>query len=439
MTVPISAVDVFLCSAVDQLALIVADKALRIPPRVGASGLDLNKNQPVLAPDDQVYLRFLPAVISRYNIKPFFGEEFCSEIFANGPGFNFIGHPNVIPLISEFTTMSSTKKYIEGFTRQLADALKIAGTIDLVRPGSDIRNVVITGMGGSGISANLVESLTFGRIPIPITVCKSYNIPQFVNPHTLFIACSYSGNTEETIAALNKALLKRAQCIAIASGGKLLDIAREYNLFYIQLPGGSASPRAMLGYNMIALMSLLYHTNLIGAAFIKETENAIEFLNRGVKGIESEAELIAKKLKGKLPVIYCDSRLYAMALRFQQQLNENSKHIAHVNTFPEMNHNELVGWKFPENLMPMLQVIYLYSDHDHERVEKRMEICREIFEKKSNPIIDVIGEGASLLEQYYYLIHLTDWISFYLAKENGIEPDPIESIKYLKTELDKLK
>lgn len=335
--------------------------------------------------------------------------------------------------------MSSTKKYIEGFTRQLADALKIAGTIDLVRPGSDIRNVVITGMGGSGISANLVESLTFGRIPIPITVCKSYNIPQFVSPHTLFVACSYSGNTEETIAALNKALLKRAQCIAISSGGRLLDIAREYNLFYVQLPGGSASPRAMLGYNMIALMSVLYHTNLIGAAFIKETENAIEFLDRGMKGIESEAELIAKKLKGKLPVIYCDSRLHAMALRFQQQLNENAKHIAHVNTFPEMNHNELVGWKFPENLMPMLQVIYLYSDHDHERVEKRMEICREIFEKKSNPIIDVVGEGASLLEQYYYLIHLTDWISYYLAKENGVEPDPIESIDFLKSELSKFK
>jgi len=234
-------------------------------------------------------------------------------------------------------------------------------------------------------------------------------------------------------------LLKRAQCIAISSGGRLLDIAREYNLFYVQLPGGSASPRAMLGYNMIALMSVLYHTNLIGAAFIKETENAIEFLDRGMKGIESEAELIAKKLKGKLPVIYCDSRLHAMALRFQQQLNENAKHIAHVNTFPEMNHNELVGWKFPENLMPMLQVIYLYSDHDHERVEKRMEICREIFEKKSNPIIDVVGEGASLLEQYYYLIHLTDWISYYLAKENGVEPDPIESIDFLKSELSKFK
>lgn len=335
--------------------------------------------------------------------------------------------------------MSTTKKYIEGFTRQLADALKIGEGLDLVRPGSDIRNIVIAGMGGSGIGANLVDSLTFGRIPIPMTVVKSYNIPQFVSPHTLFVASSYSGNTEETIAALNKALLKRAHCIVIASGGKILDIAREYNLFYIQVPPGSDSPRAMLGYNMIALLALLYHTNLIGSAYIKETENAIEFLNRGEKGIQSEAELIAKKLKGKLPVIYCDQRLHAMALRFQQQLNENSKQFAHVNTFPEMNHNELVGWRFPEPLMPLLQPIYMYSDHDHERVEKRMEICRDMLEKKSNPIIDIIGEGASLLEQYYYLIHLTDWISFYLAKENGVDADTIEPILYLKAELDKIK
>lgn len=333
--------------------------------------------------------------------------------------------------------MSVTKKSIEGFTRQLGDALKIGQSLDLVRPGSDIRNIVIAGMGGSGISANLVESLTWGRIPIPITVCKSYTIPQFVSPHTLFIASSYSGNTEETIAALNKALLKRAHCIVIASGGKILEIAREYNLFYIQLPLGWSSPRAMLGYNMISLLSLLYHTNLIGAAFIKETENAMEYLDRSEKAIQTEAEIIARKLRGKLPVIYCDQRLHAMAVRFQQQLNENAKQFAHVNTFPEMNHNELTGWNFPENLLPMLQVIYLYSDHDHERVEKRMDICRDVFEKKSNSIIDIVGEGASLLEQYYYLIHLTDWISFYLAKENGVEPDPIAIVDYLKAELDK--
>jgi glucose/mannose-6-phosphate isomerase len=128
-----------------------------------------------------------------------------------------------------------------------------------------------------------------------------------------------------------------------------------------------------------------------------------------------------------------------MAMRFQQQLNENAKQLAHVNIFPEMNHNELTGWQFPESLLPMLQVIYLYSDHDHERVEKRMEICRDIFEKRSNSIIDIIGEGASLLEQYYYLIHLTDWISYYLAKENNIAPDPVAPLNFLKEELDKVK
>ncbi|MEJ0054515.1 MAG: SIS domain-containing protein [Bacteroidota bacterium] len=124
-----------------------------------------------------------------------------------------------------------------------------------------------------------------------------------------------------------------------------------------------------------------------------------------------------------------------MATRFQQQLNENAKQIAHVNTFPEMNHNELAGWLFPENILQHTQVIYLYSDHDHERVEKRREICRTIFEKRSGPIIDIVAEGASLLEQYYYLIHLTDWISYYLAKENQIDPDPVEVVDFLKGEL----
>ena len=329
------------------------------------------------------------------------------------------------------------KNLIEGFTKQLVDALRIGQAVDLVRPGSDIRNILITGMGGSGIGANIVESLTFGRVPIPITVCKGYNIPQFVSPHTLFIACSYSGNTEETLSAIQKGMLKRAHIICISSGGKMLEVAKEYNLFYIQFPPGKGSTRGQLGYMMISLLYSLYHTNLIGAAFIKETENAIEYIDRGEKAIQVQADLIAKKMKGKLPIIYCDGRLQAIAIRFQNQINENAKQMAHVNTFPEMNHNEINGWRFPENVLQQCQVIYLYSDHDHERVEKRMEICRPLFEGQSNPIIDIVAEGASLLEQYFYLIHLIDWISFFLAKENGVDPNSLEAVDFLKEELAK--
>ena len=128
---------------------------------------------------------------------------------------------------------------------------------------------------------NISASIPQLRDAIAELQAKGYNIPQFVSPHTLFIACSYSGNTEETLSAIQKAMLKRSHIICITSGGKMLELAKEYNFLYIKLPDGYTSPRAMIGYMVVSLLYVLYHTNLIGAAFIKETENAIEYLDRG--------------------------------------------------------------------------------------------------------------------------------------------------------------
>jgi glucose/mannose-6-phosphate isomerase len=331
------------------------------------------------------------------------------------------------------------QKLIEGFTLQLANALKIGSNFEMERPGRDIRNIMLAGMGGSGIGANLIESLTFDRIPFPISICKGYEIPRFVDPHTLFIASSYSGNTEEVLEAVGKARLKRANIIVITSGGKLMEIAQENNYPAFIIPPGSDSPRANIGYMMLGLLFVFYQAGLIGAAFIKETENAIDYLNRGEKAIQTEAEILARRFKGKFPIIYSGTRMAAMATRFQQQLNENSKQLAHVNTFPEMNHNEIVGWQLPESLLHLIQVICIYSDYDHERIEKRMEICWDIFEKKSGTPIDIVAQGASLLEEYFYLIHLTDWITFYLAKENRVDVKAIDNINFLKNELSKIK
>ncbi|EMR04171.1 bifunctional phosphoglucose/phosphomannose isomerase [Cesiribacter andamanensis] len=335
--------------------------------------------------------------------------------------------------------MDKMKKLIEDFSNQLRDALRIGKEASIQPPAREIRNVVVAGMGGSGIGGSLLASLVQDQLRVPLLVCKTYDIPAFVNEHTLFIASSFSGDTEETLSALEQALQAGAQCVAITSGGAIGSLARRRELEVISIPGESKSPRANIGYSLVQLLFMLQYKGLIGGGFAEEVERLAHGLDQEEESLRLRAEKLANSMKGYLPVIYADSRLYPLAVRIQQQLNENGKHLCHVHELPEMNHNELVGWEHPEQVLTDCKVYFLLSSYDHPRVRERFRISREILAKKAANVSTIEASGQSLLEQCLYLIHFTDWISYFLAKANDKDPFPVQAIDYLKSELEKVK
>jgi glucose/mannose-6-phosphate isomerase len=326
---------------------------------------------------------------------------------------------------------------VEGFRAQVRHAVELGEKIELKAPQSEIRNVVVAGLGGSGIGANLVQSIVMPELKVPFSVYKCYDVPAFVNQHTLFIASSFSGNTEETLTAIEKAMAAGAQIVCITSGGTLMDIAREKGYSYAPIPGESKSPRACLGYSFVQLLYVLHKLGLISDRFKSEINAGSELLDKEFDAIQQEARSLAESMEGRLPILYADSAFEPLAVRAQQQINENSKQLCHVNIFPEMNHNELVGWVFPVNTYKNSVVLLLESSLNHERVKARMRLCKPIFEEKAGEVISVEVKGKSFLEQSLYLITLFDWVSIYLAERNNIDPKPVKIIDYLKSELAK--
>ncbi|MDX5419487.1 MAG: bifunctional phosphoglucose/phosphomannose isomerase [Hymenobacteraceae bacterium] len=329
------------------------------------------------------------------------------------------------------------KKLVEGFIEQLRHAIEIGENASVTFSGPKYKNVVIAGMGGSGIGANLVQSYVADKLSVPVVVNKGYTIPAFVGPDTLFIASSFSGNTEETLSGVRAAMENDASIGFVTSGGEILRIAQENNMPHIVIPGESKQPRACLGYSLVQMLYLLYYAGLLDDTFKTELRQSITLLEEQIGSIKVQASALANAFHGRLPILYAGNTFEPVAVRFQQQINENSKQLAHVNTFPEMNHNEIVGWLHPESLYEQLAVLLIKTSYDHPRVRLRMDLCKTIFEGKVKDVLEVEAVGATFLEQAFYLIHLFDWVSVYLAELNGADPNTIDNINYLKGELSK--
>jgi glucose/mannose-6-phosphate isomerase len=322
------------------------------------------------------------------------------------------------------------KQLIENFPEQLREALDIANAAKL-SPKNDIRNIIVTGLGGSGIGGTILAELVSDHCTVPITINKDYFLPNFTSGNTLVIISSYSGNTEETLEAMQQALNKKAQIVCVTSGGKVEELARQNNLDVIKIPGGNP-PRSCIGYSLVQLIKVFVEYGFAPASLLNDVKNSIALLEKESAHITSEAKNIAKVLLNKIPVIYSLGSCEGVSVRFRQQINENSKMLCWHHVFPEMNHNELVGWTTKNDA---IAVITFKTSFDYKRTQKRYEVCKTVFEKYAASVNEITAKGNSKAEQFVYLINIGDWISLYLAELKGIDPVEVKVIDHLKKEL----
>ena len=331
-------------------------------------------------------------------------------------------------------------------------------------------NIVFTGLGGSAIGADLVRSYLSGGKGMPIFVNRDYSLPDFVGRDTLVFACSYSGNTEETLSAYKEAGRRKSRRIAISSGGRLARLADEDHVPLVKMPANaSMPPRAALGYSFFIPLLLLAKMHLIpspqAAALqtirglkklrderigpeIKTPNNpakqlaeriygeAVRWSTARGSGSTGQRPVLAKGRYGNFPIIYgAAHHIDAVVTRWRTQFAENAKWLSSSHLFPEMNHNEIVGWENPHEIVKGFLVIVLRDKADHPRVKRRMDVTRSIINKVAKDVIEVSSTGSSLLSRIFSLIYIGDMVSFYLAILNGVDPTPIKRIDYLKAKL----
>ncbi len=302
-----------------------------------------------------------------------------------------------------------------------------------------VDSIVFSGMGGSALAAQL--SQTWPGYKVPFEIVRGYEIPEYVSERTLFIAASYSGNTEETLSSLAAAQLKKAHIICVSAGGKIKEIAEKDDLTHVALPG-DLQPRFAVFYALKALVTILEQCGLVSTSNTeKELHQTAIFLQSHVGKwgpevitTENQAKQIAKQLMGKTPIVYAGRKLFPAAYKWKINFNENAKNTAWCSQLPEFNHNEFLGWTSHPIEKPF-GVIDLISQFEHPRVLKRFEVTDRLLSGKRPKAIRVEACGETLLEQLLWTVALGDMVSIYLALLNGVNPTPVDLIEKFKTEL----
>jgi len=312
---------------------------------------------------------------------------------------------------------------------QLQEGLLIGRATKI--PEGEFRHVVFAGMGGSSIAASLIKE--YVREEVSIDIIQDYEVPNgMLTDGTLFVAFSYSGNTEETIRALQQVhLLQRIPIVVVAHGGELEQIAKDCSFPFYRLPQ-TEHPRCGIGSGLGVLLGIMEQTGLIPDQE-SIVANTVLFMENSIKGFEEEAKLLAKKLENRVPIFYASTQMQAQARLFKIHMNENAKVQSFYGAFPEVNHNEMVGYT---KMIMKPVIVYLRSKYDIARIQERMDVMRELLTEECDiPFVELHVEGNSWLEEIYYTLVQAYFSSYYLAEHYGVDPKPLKLVDTFKTRL----
>ena len=326
------------------------------------------------------------------------------------------------------------KNLIEAFAQNIIDATADAKRTTFKKPRHEIKNIVICGLGGSGIGAKIVCNWLLDELKLPVLVSNEYALPAYANQHTLVIGTSYSGNTEETMMALQEAQALGCHIIGICSGGQLAAFCAQYSHSCCLVPTGKP-PRAALAFSLVHLLNLFAELALCSPKHLNSMLAATATLTSDLETIQGRAKELAAFLLGKVGVYYAETKYEGIIVRARQQFNENAKYLGWHHTLPEMNHNELVGWSGGD---ARFAPVFFSSGDLHPNNQKRLEITMAAIAQKCGEIFVLETKGATFIERSIYYIHLVDWASYYLSELNGADIMDMEIVDYLKGELAKL-
>jgi len=320
------------------------------------------------------------------------------------------------------------RKVILEYPQQIHWGQKFAGKITSPSEKTSYNNLIVCGMGGSALPAEILADYLFfeEKSSLPIHICRDYQLPPYANKKSLIFISSYSGNTEETISCFHEALKRKLPIVAFAAGGKVEQLAKKNHVplvkYKINFP--NFQPRYAAGYGVVAMLEVLTKYGILA------TMPRIPKIDSREKEIPGED--LAKKIKGTLPIFYASNRFRAVAQNWKIKVNENAKTPAFWNVFPELNHNEMVGMTLPQ--CPM-SVIFLSAEDENPAIQKRIAITEKLFQVKGLATEKVSLEGKNYWEKVFNSLVLGDWVSYYLALEYEQDPTPVIMVEDFKKAL----